>query len=284
MVSGEFDRRRSAIEDRITGVLDATAPPELAEQMVDATLAGGKRVRPTLTLLMCEATGGDPDADRTLDFAAGIELVHTASLIVDDIIDRSTVRRGEASAWASIGHSAAIVTTNGLLGEAFALFSAKPEATEAVTDALVELGEGEASELVAEPSTEAEYLELARRKTGALFRAAAELGAIAADADPETIEGVGVYAEHLGVAFQLRDDVLDATAESGTLGKPAGRDAAMDRPSILQVTDREPEGVTAIARAEADEAIEAIGDVDLPRKDVQKSLEELAVFVVERER
>lgn len=284
MVPGEFERRREAIEERIAGVLETATPPDLSDQMVDATLAGGKRVRPTLTLLMCEAAGGDPDSELALDFAAGIELVHTASLIVDDIIDRSSVRRGEPSAWASIGHDAAIVTSNGLLGEAFALFSAKPAATQAVADVLVDLGEGEASELLEEPSTEAEYMQLARRKTGALFRAAAELGAIAADAEPDTIDGVGEYAERVGVAFQLRDDVLDATAEAAELGKPTGQDAAVDRPSVLRVTDRSPEAVTQLARSEAEAAIAALSDVEFHNSEVRDTLGDLAIFVVERTR
>jgi len=84
-------------------------------------------------------------------------------------------------------------------------------------------------------------MELARRKTGALFRAAAELGAIAADADAYTVEVFGTYAERVGVAFQIRDDVLDATADSEKLGKPAGQDAEMERPSFVEVTDLSPE-------------------------------------------
>jgi len=128
---------------------------------------------------------------------------------------------------------------------------------ECVTDALVELGEGEAIELVDRPETETEYMELARRKTGALFRAAAELGAIAAGADGRTIEALGEYAERVGVAFQIRDDVLDATAASEDLGKPAGTDEAMDRPSIVRVTDRSPAELNALAEAESERAMEA---------------------------
>lgn len=276
------EARQDEIERRLADVLASAGPDELVQQSEQVVLSGGKRVRPTLTLLVCEALGGDR-AD-ALDYAAGVELVHNASLVVDDIIDRSAVRRGGPSAWAAHGHDSALVTSDGLLGEAFALFSADPRAMEVVADAMVELGEGEATELVAEPTSEAEYMELARRKTGALFRAAAQLGAIAADADEATIDAIGDYAERVGIAFQLRDDVLDEIADGTELGKPTGVDAEMDRPSILQVTERTPEEVTAIAREQAEAARGALDGLELPAGEAREYLEELAVFVVERER
>jgi geranylgeranyl diphosphate synthase type I len=275
------EARRDAIDERLADVLADVEPAELAAWNSEAVLAGGKRVRPTLTLLVCEGVGGD--TDRALEFAAGIELVHTASLVVDDIIDRSAVRRGTDSTWAAHGHGPALVTSDGLLGEAFALFSADPRATEVVAEAMVELGQGEATELAERPTTEAAYMQLAQRKTGALFRAAAELGAVAADADDATVAGAGEYAERVGVAFQMRDDVLDATADAGELGKPTGKDAEMDRPSILQVTDRSPEEVTALARDQSREALAALDELALSGA-AAGHLEELARFVVERER
>jgi geranylgeranyl diphosphate synthase type I len=275
------EARRATIEDRIAETVGAVEPAELGDELEHVVLAGGKRVRPTLTVLVCEAAGGD--GDDALDFAVGVELVHNASLVVDDIIDQSEVRRGSPSAWAEYGYGPSVVASDGLLGEAFALFSRDPRAIECVTDALVELGEGEAIELVDRPETEQEYMELARRKTGALFRAAAELGAIAADADGRTVETLGDYAERVGVAFQIRDDVLDATADSDALGKPAGIDEAMDRPSIVRVTDRTPEELTAVAREQSDEALAAIDGLDLPAGEAKDYLEYLAEFVVERE-
>jgi len=276
------EARRDAIEDRLREVLARVDPPELREELERATLAGGKRVRPTLAVLCCEAAGGETDA--ALDYAVGVELVHNASLVVDDIIDRSGLRRGEPSTWAAYGHGPAIVASDGLLGEAFALFSDDPRALETASEALVELGQGEATELVDRPSSEAEYMELARRKTGALFRAAAELGAIAADADDATIAAFGEYAERVGVAFQLRDDVLDATAETDDLGKPTGTDEEMDRPSVLRVTDRSVPEVDALADDQAEAALAALEDATLDRGHAREYMEQLAAFVVERER
>ena len=274
--------RRDRVEERLEAVLDDVEPDELADEVRHVALAGGKRVRPTVTVLGCEALGGDPDD--AVEFAVGIELVHNASLVIDDIIDESDVRRGTPSAWAEFGHGPAIIASDGLLGEAFALFSADERAMQAVTESMVELGEGEATELVSQPTNETEYMELARRKTGALFRAAAELGAIAADADAYTVEAFGQYAERVGVAFQMRDDVLDATADPKKLGKPAGQDAEMERPSLVEVTELTPEEANERARAESDAALEALATVDTPDTQAMEYLQDLAEFVVVRER
>ncbi|UWG46629.1 Geranylgeranyl pyrophosphate synthase [Halanaeroarchaeum sp. HSR-CO] len=292
------EARRDAVEGRLRDVVAAVDPPRLREELEHVVLAGGKRVRPTLTILSCEAAGGDvwatdagpenplqvgPDGDLALDFAVGIELVHNASLVVDDIIDRSTLRRGTKSAWSQYGHGPAIVASDGLLGEAFHLFSADPRALESVSKALVELGEGEATELVDQPTTEGEYMELARRKTGALFRAAAELGAIAADANGPTIDAFGEYAERVGIAFQIRDDVLDTTSDAESLGKPVGHDDQMERPSIVRVTGQSPETLTEQAREESRQALAALDSIDPADGQAQAYLEDLAVFVAERD-
>jgi geranylgeranyl diphosphate synthase type I len=277
-----LERRVALVDDRLEEVVEAVEPAELSAELDHVALAGGKRVRPTVTILACEAVGGDPET--AVDFAVGIELVHNASLVIDDIIDRSAVRRGTPSAWQAFGYGPAIIASDGLLGEAFALFSRDEQAMQIVAESMVELGEGEATELVDRPAAEDEYMELARRKTGALFRAAAELGAVAGGADPFVVEAFGEYAERVGVAFQIRDDVLDATAEAETLGKPTGQDVAMDRPSVVQVTDLTPEEANARAREQADKALEALATADLPDTEARGYLRDLAEFVVVRER
>ena len=277
-----LERRVALVTDRLEDVIETVEPSELAGELEQVSLSGGKRVRPAVTVLSCEAVGGDPA--RAVDYAVGIELVHNASLVIDDIIDRSNLRRGTASAWAAFGYGPAIVSSDGLLGEAFALFSRDREATQIVSEAMVELGEGEATELVARPTTEAEYMELARRKTGALFRAAAELGAVAGGADPFVVESFGEYAERVGVAFQIRDDVLDATADPGDLGKPTGQDAQMDRPSLVQVTDLDAEAANRRAHDQADRALSALNGAGLNDTEAIGYLRDLAEFVVVRER
>jgi farnesyl-diphosphate synthase (EC 2.5.1.10) len=277
-----LERRVALVNARLEEVLKTVEPSELAGELEHISLSGGKRVRPTVTVLSCEAVEGDPT--RAVDYAVGIELVHNASLVIDDIIDRSELRRGTRSAWAEFGHGPAIVASDGLLGEAFALFSPDKEATRIVSESMVKLGEGEATELVARPTDEAEYMELARRKTGALFRAAAELGAVAGGADQFVVESFGEYAERVGVAFQIRDDVLDATSDADELGKPAGQDEQMDRPSLVQVTDLDAEAANQRAHVQADLALTALENADLERTEAVGYLRDLAEFVVVRER
>ena len=277
-----LERRRGLVEDRLVEVVERVEPETLRDQVAHVALSDGKRVRPTVTILACEFVGGEPED--AVDFAVGIELVHNASLVVDDIIDESSVRRGRESAWAAFGHGPAVIASDGLMGEAFALFSPSSSAMERVADAIVELGEGEATELVVDPSTEAEYMELARRKTGALFRAAAALGAIAAGVDSDTIDALGRYAERVGVAFQIRDDVLDATADADELGKPTGQDVAMERPSLVRVADLTPAEANERAREQADEALEALDGVRAHDATARGYLDDLAEFVVTRER
>lgn len=277
-----LETRRALVEDRVHAVLADIEPAELEEQVEHVALSGGKRVRPTVTILACETVGGDPED--AVDFAAGIELVHNASLVVDDIIDESDVRRGKPSAWAAFGHGSAVICSDGLMGAAFDLFSRSARAMERAADAIVELGEGEATELVAEPTSEADYMELARRKTGALFRAAAELGGIAAGADETAVNSLGQYAEGVGVAFQIRDDVLDATADAADLGKPTDQDVLMERPSLVRVTDLTPSEANARARRRADEALDALDGVPIEDVTARDYLADLAEFVVTRER
>ena len=277
-----LEHRVELVNDRLREVIEGVEPEQLTAELEHVVLAGGKRVRPAVTVLSCEACGGDP-AD-AVDFAAGVEFVHNASLVVDDIIDRSQLRRGTPSAWAEFGYGPALITSDGLLGEAFALFSADDRATQIVAEAMVELGEGEATELVSYPDSEEAYMELARRKTGALFRAAAELGAVAADADAFTVEAFGEYAERVGIAFQIRDDVLDATADADDLGKPTGQDEQMDRPSFVQVTGLSVEEANQRAQRQADLALQSLEAADVPETAAKGYLRDLAEFVVVRER
>lgn len=277
-----LNRHQDRIEGHLETALAAVEPPELREQVEHVVFSGGKRVRPNVTLLICEVLDGD--VALAMDFAVGIELVHSASLVIDDIIDESELRRGTESAWAAFGHPGAIIASNGLIGEALSLFTQEPEAMQTVTEAMAELGEGEATELTDKPDAEAAYMQLARRKTGALFRASAELGAIAADADPYTVEAFGQYAERVGVAFQIRDDVLDATADAETLGKPTQHDAIKDRPSIVEVTQLSPDEANERARQEAERALEALESAEVDDTGTVEYLQNLAYFVVERQR
>lgn len=274
------DDRRLLIENHISEIIDEISLPKLRDSIKYSTLSGGKRLRPTLTLLSCELVGGD--LAKAIDFAVGIELIHTASLIVDDIIDSSPFRRKQYSSWVEFGHSDAVISSDGLIGEAFNLFSIDPLALECVSKAMADLGSGEAMELASPPQNEEQYLDLARRKTGSLFRAAAELGGIAAQSDQSTITALGDYAEAVGMAFQIRDDVLDATADPEILGKPTGQDAMLERPSLLRVAGISPLEANSRAHLQANNALRILGTIQTTNPTTLDYLSELVNFAVTR--
>ena len=174
------------------------------------------------------------------------------------------------------------ISSDGLIGEAFNLFSIDPIALECVSKAMADLGSGEAMELVSPPQNEEQYLDLARRKTGSLFRAAAELGGIAAQSDQSTITALGDYAEAVGMAFQIRDDVLDATADPEILGKPTGQDAMLERPSLLRVAGISPLEANSRAHLQANNALRILGTIQTTNSTTLDYLSELVNFAVTR--
>ena len=272
--------QRLLIENHISEIIDEISLPKLRDSIKYSTLPGGKRIRPTLTLLSCEVAGGD--SKKAIDFAVGIELIHTASLIIDDIIDSSHFRRNQYSSWVKFGHSNAVISSDGLIGEAFKLFSTNPLALMCVSNAMADLGSGEAMELVSPPQNEEQYLDLVRRKTGSLFRAAAELGGISAQSDPSTITALGDYAESVGMAFQIRDDVLDATADPAILGKPTGQDAMLERPSLLRVAGISPFEANYRAHLQANSALRILRGIPTTNTTTLDYLSELVNFAVTR--
>jgi octaprenyl-diphosphate synthase len=189
--------------------------------------SGGKRLRPSLLLLSSRLIGdAGPSAIR---LGAVVEMVHTATLVHDDVIDTAETRRGRPSTNAQWGNHTSVLAGDWLYMQAFQL--AVRERNFRVLDILIALTqmmvEGELLQLERIGKihvSEADYMELVDRKTAGLFSACARLGALVAGADPATEEKLGEYAWNLGMAFQLVDDVLDFTAREQTLGKPVGGD------------------------------------------------------------
>ncbi|MDY7081714.1 MAG: polyprenyl synthetase family protein, partial [Halobacteria archaeon] len=237
--------------------------------------------------------GVDKTRQQALKYAAGVELVHTSALVADDIIDRSDVRRGVPSVHESYGHSMAVLSSNKLLGKALEVIDDE-RAVSAMVDAVRNLGEGEAIELVNGVTTVDDYMDLAYRKTAALFVASCEAGAIAGDATDDEEAALKEYGEHLGIAFQIRDDMLDYTSTQDDLGKPVGKDALLERPSLVVIHSRN-EGVRltdsvefarqrALSRIErAREALEPLtGDNRDEENDPVDDLRSITDFVVKR--
>lgn len=208
---------------------------KLFDAMRYSLLAGGKRLRPVMVLAFCELCGGN--AENALPFAAALEMVHTYSLIHDDLpcMDNDDYRRGKPTNHRVFGEATAVLAGDGLLTAAFGqLASAKLPAERIVEAVRVlslcagELGMvgGQVLDMDAETRicTEQEVIDIQSRKTGALISAACQLGVIAAGGSSKQQTAAAQYADSLGLAFQIQDDILDVIGDAGKLGKATGVD------------------------------------------------------------
>ena len=193
--------------------------------------AGGKRVRPRLVLLAYAAAGGQ-HPEVAVPVAAAVELVHTASVVHDDINDHGVVRRGRASINAIWGRTFALLTGDYLFTKVYELMAPHKDLNVILADATVALVEGEtlqASAVKNNNFTREIYYRIIALKTAALFRSAATLGARLAGGAPEHVEALGDFGYNIGLAFQIIDDVLDLTGDTERLGKTTGIDLEQGR-------------------------------------------------------
>ncbi len=196
---------------------------------------GGKRVRPMITLLAYRALGGKTVED-IVDIATAIELIHTATLLHDDIIDGAETRRGKESAYKKFGLKSTLVAGDFLFIKAFE-FAGKFDETvvQWTADACTRLTEGEILQGFFNRNTDvtvADYLEIVKRKTASLFQTGAKIGVYLAGANPALVEQMDQYGLNLGIAFQIIDDVLDVIGHEELLGKPTGIDLRDGNPSL----------------------------------------------------
>ncbi|MCB1885763.1 MAG: polyprenyl synthetase family protein [Geminicoccaceae bacterium] len=210
--------------------------PELARHLV---AAGGKRVRPMLTLLAAKLCGYE--GGRQVRLATSVEFIHTATLLHDDVVDESDLRRGRSTANALWGNKAPVLVGDFLFSRAFQLMTedGSLEVLRILSGASAVIAEGEVAQLMTTNDTgtdEAAYFAVIRAKTAALFRAAAEIGAVVAGRPSAEAAALAAYGEGLGVAFQLVDDALDYSAHQALLGKTVGddfREGKVTLPAIL---------------------------------------------------
>ncbi len=203
--------------------------PRLAAHLV---AAGGKRLRPILTLAsarLCGYSGGPAGAKRHVALAACVEFIHTATLLHDDVVDGSQLRRGLASANAVFGNQASVLVGDFLFSRAFQLMTADGslDVLRILSDASATIAEGEVLQLVTQNdlSTEEDrYLEVIQGKTAALFAAACQVGAVVAGMPAREEHALAAYGTAIGMAFQLVDDALDYAADQRELGKTVGDD------------------------------------------------------------
>ena len=232
----EFEKQMSQaqqmVEERLT---DFFQKEGLEEAMRYSLLAGGKRIRPVLTMKFCQAAGGT--MEEALDFGCGLEMLHTYSLIHDDLpcMDNDDYRRGRLTNHKVYGEDVAVLAGDALLIAAFshlakAEYSAdvRIRAVEVLADCVGELGMvgGQMLDIQSEQRqcTEQEVLDIQSRKTGALIRAAAILGVLAGNGTEEQVSAAADFANHIGLAFQIRDDMLDQIGNAEVLGKAVHTD------------------------------------------------------------
>lgn len=197
--------------------------------------SGGKRLRPLLAVTAARAAGYQGQSHLTL--ATIIEFIHTATLLHDDVVDASELRRGQETANAVFGNEASVLVGDFLYTRAFQLMVTldSMKVMKILADATNIISEGEVLQLMNcnDPdTTEKSYFEVIYGKTGKLFEAATQLGAVLADKPAAVEEALAAYGRHLGTAFQLVDDLLDYTADSETMGKQAGDDLAEGKPTL----------------------------------------------------
>ena len=250
--------RLAQVEQMLKQGIDAHAPAGLGEAMRYAVLDGGKRLRPLLVLAAAEAVGIDldaatvsdqPAANAALRAACAVELIHAYSLVHDDMpcMDNDVLRRGKPTVHVKYGEAQALLVGDGLQALAFEFLTPLDGSTDLQVQALQVgllaraagyqgMAGGQAIDLasVGLPLTEAQLRQMHRLKTGALLLCSVQLGAVSAGKPSTAVyDALAQYAQALGLAFQVVDDVLDVTSDSATLGKTAGKDAAADKPTYV---------------------------------------------------
>ncbi len=307
-----------AVEELLLSVT-RSAVPLLSETTAHILSAGGKRLRPRLVLLAYAAAGGT-NIDEAVPLAAAVEIIHTATLVHDDINDHGTLRRGRETVNSRWGSTFALLTGDFMFTKTYEIMAPQPaELNRILARAATQLVEGETLQIQAARQGTLDrdtYYEIIARKTAALFVACTELGATAAGAPPEWVEALSTYAFNLGLAFQIVDDILDLIGDEQTLGKNAGMDLAQGRglgavrddsnapdalpATALQVTsdtaggpfkesllaDHSLETAIALGRAKAQELVErALASLDiLPPSPAVEELRHLARQVISRDR
>ncbi|WP_172408219.1 polyprenyl synthetase family protein [Desulfosporosinus sp. FKA] len=262
---------------------------KLSESMSYSLVGGGKRIRPVLALASAKAVGGDPE--KILPAAIALELIHTYSLIHDDLpaMDNDDYRRGRLSNHKVFGEANAILAGDGLLTYAFEFLAdpilAQPERQlRVIREVAVAAGKngmvgGQVLDIAGERKklSLAEIEEIHKAKTGALLTVSARLGGILAGGSEEQIGALTKYAQAIGLAFQIKDDILDVTGDSETLGKPAGSDQRQEKATYVSILGLEE--AKRVLHAQIQGAQSALKPLD----NRAEFLGDLAVYIEQRQ-
>lgn len=229
-ISADLDAVNNVIRQRLHS--DVPLVNQIAEYIINA---GGKRIRPVLALLFSNAHGYR--GTHHLELAAIIEFIHTATLLHDDVVDESSLRRGRKTANALFGNAASVLVGDFLYSRAFQMMVSigNMQVMRILADATNVIAEGEVLQLLNmhDPDvSEARYLQVIRSKTAKLFEAAAQLGALIAGGSETEVAAAAEYGRSLGTAFQLIDDVLDYSGNALEIGKNVGDDLREGKPTL----------------------------------------------------
>ena len=252
---------------------------EIRDMILHPINAGGKRIRPALTLLACEAVGGD--AQKALPAAASVELLHTFTLVHDDIMDHDMERRGKPTVHSLWGEEMGILIGDALYSSAFlALSDLKNKGVPAVDvlsciDALIkantEVHMGQIKDMLFEKKevvSQDMYLDMIRKKTGALIEASVKIGAIVGGANTKQLEAFERYGSNCGLAFQVKDDILDLIADSKEFGKPVGSDIRSGKKTLMVLHAFENGSDEEVKRLKS-----VLGRLDASDEEVSKAIE-----------
>ncbi|UCE81166.1 MAG: polyprenyl synthetase family protein [Methanobacteriota archaeon] len=265
-----INRELEMVEARLLEMVDSEEKI-LTEASMHVIGAGGKRLRPTIAILSYRSLGGE-DMDKIIDIATGFELIHSATLVHDDINDGGSTRRGRETVYRRYGLHNAIVTGDFLFVKAFSLGGIYgKDVVRTIADACARLAEGEMVQSRYRHTQEIDldkYVQIMERKTAEPLKAGAMLGAYQAGGTVEETRCLGAYGLNLGVAFQIVDDVLDFVGEESKTGKPVGsdlREGHLTLPSLLAIkeSDEARNAVTAIIEQDnpSDESVRQCIDI-----------------------
>ena len=244
----QLDLIEQALTRWVAGPDDVPAPAGLGDAMRYAVLDGGKRLRPLLVMAACDAVNGNSEA--ALRSACAVELIHAYSLVHDDMpcMDNDVMRRGKPTVHVKFGQAMALLAGDALQALAFELLTPADASVEDATQARLcrmlaqaagfqGMAGGQAIDLssVGLPLDSAQLHEMHRLKTGALLQASVLMGASCGKASVAVQAALNSYGAAIGLAFQVVDDILDVTADSATLGKTAGKDAAQEKPTFVSL-------------------------------------------------
>jgi len=279
----------AAVEAKLSRLLDSKEPiiAEICHYLVDA---GGKRLRPTFIMLVYRACGGpEANAGAAIDAAIALELIHSATLLHDDIIDRGLLRRGKPSAFARYGFGASLIAGDYLFCRAFEVCGRFDEhLVHTAAQACVELTEGEVMESRFRHNPAAtlkDYITVIDRKTASLFHAGGKVAADLAGVPSRTIDAMAKLGTAMGLAFQMVDDLLDILGPEEKIGKPVGSDLRAGIPSLPVVlgVERSPElralfqNGTVIEGAVLDRALELLRDPEIIAEARRLAAEQVAI-------